>query len=73
MEVTIKDFVFWDMMPCGSSKKNRHFGGTLLSINSRTGAANSTAVVVAQCKGRWADVYILLFEVDATMGLTKEQ
>jgi hypothetical protein len=25
--VTMKNGVFWDVMPCGSSK-NRHFGGT---------------------------------------------
>jgi hypothetical protein len=27
MAVTIKNGVFWDVMPCGSGK-NRHFGGT---------------------------------------------
>jgi hypothetical protein len=25
--VTMKDVVFWDMIPWGSSKKNRRFGG----------------------------------------------
>jgi hypothetical protein len=25
MAVTMKDVVFWDMMPCGSSKKNSTF------------------------------------------------
>jgi hypothetical protein len=33
MEATIKDDVFWDMTPCGSSKKNRSFEGTLLQTS----------------------------------------
>jgi hypothetical protein len=28
MAVTMKNEVFWDVTPCGSSK-NRHFGGSL--------------------------------------------
>jgi hypothetical protein len=50
MAVTIKDIVFWDMMLCGSSKKNWHFRGTywlhlqgnkiLSSPNSQQGRAS---------------------------------